>query len=871
MPREGVSVASSLGGVALVERGTIFLSHHSLDKGFVEQVYAKLDPAVTFYDVRSIDAGQSTLEAMREGVNSAAVFVLFHSEESKSAWVDFEKDLAEVNRITSRHLKVIVHPLNGATYKSLPSWMQAFMTTTPDFRPNDLARTIRDAYQSALEGFYSELRQEHPGRETLLRQISVDIMRAAAQTGQALNVIVLSGIQGQGRRTLAGEVATSAFRGLRRAGPVFDLARNADAIDWHLRFYEDLRGGITADEGRSQSEAFAALSPEEQADQLIVSLSHWAALNQPVTVSSRWGLRDRGRLLRPWLSALLRKLAGRPEIRLILISERKISEDSIQDMPNVAQYSVERLSDDTVEYVLTRRIEPRYLRMERLVNVASRMHGHPATANYAAYLVNSGKSMDSLEQFPAPIHAFQDKILSDIFADGALSDLQRQVLKLLSWFPLLSSDILIKAFPDVKGEDVVQGLWDLADFSLVEQSDGGKYRVPTLVASSFRRKSDQFDRESFSRVSKILEGSFSAGNFDVELIDSLLVGIVADRGEIPLEFTSFLTPSNLLTIVESEYYAGISNPKDGFNHFERAGKLGALAMAMNGSEDTRENALFYAADATVRNGTFPTDIVTYMRSRGYLSADYIEGSYLFHKKRDYEGAEKCLRKTLSSPNFLLRNVRLLTRVYLRRAKFADALDTLGKVSESRLSRDVGLIVMKIRALRGLRLHDKARALEPLIGERDDEYGELSMYKAAEAFKKGQYSLTRKYVEDARAAPRSNKLSLRLLECAAEVEEGNNENLAETCTIARSAGRDASALQLLARAALYEGRWTDADGLMAQVDQPDYFDLSVRSRVFDAKLNDFEVRSDPVAVATAKAEKEEVVRLIALRSEVSRFD
>lgn len=853
-------------------RGTIFLSHLSQDKGLVEQIYAKLDPAVTFYDVKSMEPGESTLNAMRRGVDSAAVFVLFHSDAAESAWVNFEKDMAEISRITSRHLKVVVHPIGTSTYRTLPTWMQAFMTTSPSFRVNDIVRTIREAYSEALVGFYPELRQEFPGREPLLRQVSVDIMRTASQTGQALNVVVLSGIQGQGRRTLAKQIATSAFRGMRPAGPIFELARNADAVDWHLRFVEDLKGSITADEGREQAAAFSQLSPDEQADQLIASLSHWAGLNQPVTVASRWGFRDRGRALRPWLASLFKKLAARPEIKLILISERRVSDDVIQEFPNVSQYSVDPLSNDTIEYILTKRIDQKFLKVERLISIAPRIHGHPATANYVALLVNGGRSMDSLDLLPAPIHAFQDKVLSGIFDIGVLSDVQLKILKLLSWFPLLSMKILVESFSDVDASEVVEGVWELADFSLIEQTDGGKYRVPTLVSSSYRRATDEHDRESFLRVSRILEENFKAGSFDVELVESLLVGIVAEKGEIPAEFSGFLTPSNLLTIVEAEYYSAIQDPSKSAIHYDRAEKLGALAMSMKGSEDALENALFYAADAAVRNRRYPSDMIQYMRARGYSSADYVEGSYLYHKRdRDYPGAEKCLRRALASKNFRLRTVRLLSRVYIRQAKFSDALDTLSNVSEGRLQRDVGLIVLKIRALRGLRLYDKARELEPLIGDNDDDYGELSMYKAAEAFKKGQYQSARQFIDEARHAPRSNKLTLRLLECAAEVEEGINDNLAETCTIARSSGRDASAFQLLARSALHQGNWRDAEAQMSQIDQLDYFDLSLKLRIVDAKAQDIEISSDLVAATAVKAERAEILRLLALRSEVSRFE
>ena len=47
------------GAVMSIYSGSIFLSHSSLDKHFVEKVYRKLDAAGTFYDLKTITPGES--------------------------------------------------------------------------------------------------------------------------------------------------------------------------------------------------------------------------------------------------------------------------------------------------------------------------------------------------------------------------------------------------------------------------------------------------------------------------------------------------------------------------------------------------------------------------------------------------------------------------------------------------------------------------------------------------------------------------------------------------------------------------------------------------------------------------------------------
>lgn len=122
--------------------GSIFLSHAAADKGFVEKVYQRLDVSSTFYDIKSVEPGQSFIEAMKEGTSGNNIFVLFHSPNTRDTWVEYEKRLAEVNHASKRG-KVLVVPLLGETYRSLPEWMKGFMTCTENYSVSDIVRQIQ--------------------------------------------------------------------------------------------------------------------------------------------------------------------------------------------------------------------------------------------------------------------------------------------------------------------------------------------------------------------------------------------------------------------------------------------------------------------------------------------------------------------------------------------------------------------------------------------------------------------------------------------------------------------------------------------------------------------------------------------------------
>ena len=190
------------------------------------------------------------------------------------------------------------------------------------------------------------------------------------------------------------------------------------------------------------------------------------------------------------------------------------------------------------------------------------------------------------------------------------------------------------------------------------------------------------------------------------------------------------------------------------------------------------------------------------------------------------------------------------------------------------ARDCGairaVVIMKIKALRAVRNHKEADTLKASLGIVDNEYGDQSIMTASSAFRNGKYTEALKSLTFAEKAPRSNKVTLKFLRCAIEIELGNNANLSETCELARAAGREADALQLQARAALIGRDWREAESKLNEIKRKDFFDLAVELRMLDLKLSDLLIQGDPVELPKATERREEVLRLIASSVEGGRF-
>jgi tetratricopeptide (TPR) repeat protein len=838
--------------------GTIFLSHANEDKDLVQAVYDRLDASSTFFDIRTMEAGKLTIDSMESGVDSCAVFVLFHSKNSDKTWVNFEKAQARIS-VVAKGTKVLVVPLEGETYKTLPPWMASYMTADPSFKVNDIVRTITHLQNEALEERFGDA-DVFVGREKLLRRAEMDVLTAPAKLGRPIQHLVLCGLPGMGRSSTAKRIVANTFASMRPAGPVFELPDMAEAVDLYLRLKEDLDGVMTKDELATQTTAFQNLAVKQQVEFILSSLKHWADLNQVVTFKTRWGLRDRTRRLKPWLEQLFDQSSSVRNLRLFFISERKLPTEEVAKHPGVIQYEIEQLMDDDINFILSKKIEPRKFDPINSAVIAERIRGHPATAGYVSLLTNGGMSLDSINTNPDPIYSFQDRILGAIFSSTTLTSDQISIISLLGWFPKLPVSVIHKVFPGFEKKYIVEELWTLSEYSLVQLSDGGYYSIPSVVSSKIKRELQQLSEEIFKKVAEVLNETLSSGGIETQLIDSLLISILESEGDIPKEILSVITSSSLLSLLQEQFLVARSSKRESSERFSKIYKLSKIAFSMNASDDAVEQILFTGGDSAIRSGQYPKDIIDFMERKALPSVYYLIGSYAFYTEKDYNKATKNLEKALSLKHFRTRNTRLLAKAYIRSQKFADANRTLDKLPEQQLFRDSGLLVLKIRSLRGMRLNKDADELERKLTAVKDEYGSVALYLAGRAIREGRFDDAQTYITKAEASPHVNQLSVALLRCAILVESGDASLLPETVEMAISAGRQYDAWQLQARMALFSGDWEEALDLLGRIDRKDFFDLAVEHRSLQLKRLDSSISRDAAALEQIRLREEEIARL-----------
>lgn len=839
----------------------IFISHWSGDATIARTLADRLDRSLTFVDIRSMQPGENNLSEMKTALTRTAVFVFVVSPQTpRECFAFFEATEAEYQKTRQSEMEILVWPINGASHKDCPEWMQRYFSVPPSYTVADTSREIRNLTNKYFSKRRMLSEPIYEGHENVERKISVDYISHLATTQTPINAIILSGLQGIGRRTLARKLPARLFPAMRDVVPEFELPDAADAIDLYIHLLSDIEGALDLKKLDAIQKSFPR-APKEQAKFIAKCLSHWGDINQAIIIEIRWGLRDNGTELRTWFKLLLNELIATPTVRVIFISGRKLAPESLASFKNVLHYEVPELDAETIGYILTKLVDRKLYNPTLFARLANLAVGHPDTAHHIAYLVNNGRSPATILEKPSLIFAFQDRVLEDIYKQGTLNELEQQILSVLCWFPGLDTNLLYEIFPNAPRGQISEMLWKLSDYCLVEQTQNGSYHLPTVVRATFMRRIPPIPDPLQNSIINSLDKLVTSSDILPEQIEPLILAFTVHGTELPDFIKAAITPGVLAEVVLRHYEKGRSAAasEEITRSFSIVAKLAEFALTLDVPNDTLENILWTGADAMARLGRDPETITSQMLHRGFGSAYYAQASYKFHARRDYTGAIADLQKALATRSFRRRTIRLLVRLYLRVGNAPRALDVLDTLSNTELLRDSGFLSMRIRALRMQRRHSEAEELERSLKALDDDYGESLIFEATKALRAEKYPDARKFVDLAMRKPRANQPTLKFLRCVIDLNEGNAASLPEACGLAEAIGRVDDAHQLRARAALLVDKdWRRAETEIQRVEHRTWMDWNLELQILTQKALDPAVQRDAALMNEVEQRRTEVL-------------
>lgn len=828
--------------------GLIFISHASADKDFVSSVISKIPKSHLFYDVDTIEPGEDSTEALDNGLWDAAVFAMFVSPNTKKGtWAEYEASVALTQKVRRSLINVVAIPIKGVTYRDAPDWMQRYMAVPPGYNASDIARLLKYLYENSLRAQGVIKPALFIGREEFCNSIVNHSRTKSAESGIPVNFINLAGIPGMGKLTISRHITSKVFPGSREDLPVFELPKYADAVNLFMALRQDMGGDVSPDWIAEQLASFPT-DPSDQAKLILNNLLHFSSINQTVIIKSSYGLRNQEKALKPWISSLFTLLRAEPNTRIIWLSERLLPAEVIAEFPNVAQYSVPELSEDSTLYLLNELLDSSSNPSPSIGRLAPYIHGHPATAHYVADLVSAAqRSPDSLIGKPDAIRSFQEKCIENAISADRIGVLGRDILLVLRLLRWASYPLIVETFNDYPKEEISESLWSMTDSCIVTFNMTNGYKLADIVASAWT-VDVELDAARLSKLAEILSRMLQDDSTSVAAVEAFVFAQVRLKGALPQQFKKVLTGSMLLDLVEQYYRQGHNFVENWQEKFRIAAKLSLLAFEIPMPADTLETILFNGGDSLIRIGEDPMPIIEMMQRKKFLGAYYLLGNYYYRKKGDLDAALAYLEAAFNAKSYVVRTGRLLARVYQDKGMPKLSLKIFEKLGDARVNRDSGLLAQKVRCLRAAGMHAEANALVPILSRLDDDLGEYDILVAARLMREQKYSEALEAVARAKQKPKSNRINLRLLETAILIEKGDFSSVDETYKMATAIGLSTSAASLMARFHLKNNRWKDAETELNKISNKNYYDRLLLLRMLNQKKADLATMADPVVSA-----------------------
>jgi hypothetical protein len=176
-----------------------FLSHSSIDKGFIDKVADLLRPGTFELDSVTFDAGAINSQAIIDALKRSNLFCLFLSKNSvRSPYVEFETLLGVEFLARGGLRKFLVICLDSDAFEAATENVKFFNIVRKGVVPETAARLIQGHLVSAAA--FGAI-QTHPflGRKSEIEALE---MQVSDHARPMIKGFFISGIYGSGRKTL---------------------------------------------------------------------------------------------------------------------------------------------------------------------------------------------------------------------------------------------------------------------------------------------------------------------------------------------------------------------------------------------------------------------------------------------------------------------------------------------------------------------------------------------------------------------------------------------------------------------------------------------------------------------------------------------
>lgn len=821
----------------------VFLSLSGGDEKFVASVQRSLPDGLAFFYPESFESGEHLVAAMEDRIDRSTIFVLFASKRSLSSyWCKFEIERARVKKINDPRFRIIVVLIDSdVTYQDLPDWMRDYWIANIGVGARDIARYIR---RMLTTKYLAEL----PGAQVFGRGALVDrsmqqVADIVLRTEHSPNIFIFAGNTGIGRRTFSRSLLANAFPSWPSInyGPEFLLPQFADLADLYRALRQETVAGIELSEALVDFKAFSNADMSQQIDEILLLLTHFSHLHQAVTIVSGSGIFDDLGYLKPWAAELFRRLSNLRTTTMAIVTNRRLQERELRAHANLLQIAVPPLQDGDIRTLMIGAAAIFGAKPELpSPEVIRTIGGHPGIARATAALV-ARKGPAAITSNPADLYTLQEDILEESLDFNRLTDVEKDILSILSWVPQLPGDILRQIIVErhtIEAAIFGSTVSDLILACLVEVS-GPNYLIMRPVRYLFRRLHGYGSPELIKIFSSALRAEWERARENNELradlLDALTYMTAIEGGSLPDELRQLLLPSTLQEVIHDTYDQGHEDP----DSLKRVVDWGLVAIDWKMDETTREEILSYVIRAMVRLKDYAEadKLLKLFESRRYRSYYYLRAFYARHHdgNNTYEIID-FLKKAKEIGKYAKQVVGDLARIYQRMGEWR-LLHDLIKDQDRYISRNPVLLDVKIGMLIAQGDFAEAQRLINVLNSipRQEVYAEgrraMLLMRQDQDFRSAKRILTD--LINKNATPQSYLRRLRAIAAASD----HDIALARSdVAFLRARGEGLGLSGIDARIKLAEGDLNGAIQLLSNSANSSAPDQLLRARILEAKAN-----------------------------------
>ena len=805
------------------------------------------------------------MSAMERRIEGTSLFVLFASKASAASGpVRFEIDRMRLNQAKSRAVRLLVFPIDREVALSdLPPWVQEHWVGKPGLSARDIARHIT----RVVDGMSSATLKSHQvmGRGALLDAMLADLQDERLLSGQKPNVLVFAGNEGIGRRTLRTSFLNKAYPALMdlNVGPEFDLPQFADLADIYRALRQEIETDFSAIAFQSDLATFQRLDLAAQTQEIANCLDHFGELGQAVSVVTGNGLFEDKGLLKPWAAALFSALSGRRCVKLCVISNRMLHENERRPLPNVIQFHVPALTDQAIRSIMIAAADDRGLKpqLPKPFVIAS-IGGHPQIAKATARLIlRQGTAVLNDDQ--RELFALQEEILARCLDFSNLSNIERDVLSLLSWVPHLASALMRNCIVVRRGgapEAFAETLASLERGCLIQVS-GPNYLISPPMRALFRRKhglgSNELRRAFAECLQAEWENAKAQERVPTELVDALLFMAALEGGSFPSEFAGLMLPSTLQELVRGVYDNRHQSEQ---SSLEQVVRWGSMAIGMDMDDTAREEILSFVARSQSRlhDKAGAEATLRFMDERLYRSRHYLRAFHIRKTGGDLKRAVALLIEARSVRKYL-RSVIVDLGLYYYDLGYLNELNDLFKDQADYLDGNPAMLDIQAAVLIGNGdISGAERVIDKMRQNRDDGRADcrtalLLVHKANPDYVAAQRLLTEVLQRGTRGVLPTRRLRGSVAAHAGDIGVAK----ADAAWLRSQPGGANAAHRIEARVLSAQRRYDEALAELNLVSSPVRQDQMLRARIMEHQANDI---SMPLALRSDLTKQVAVIRL-----------